>query len=134
MATTVVPVTKALYLCDDVVEDPSSRKVHLLGTFNALRPPAGATYPYRLGQLCVFAQLAGGVGELPVRLEIVRARDDAVVYAAPERRLRFPSRLTMVSVCFRLRNRPFPEAGVYFVELYARDAFLDDRALLLLVP
>ncbi len=132
MATTVIPVTKALYLCDDVVADRSSRKVHMLGVFNAVRPPRGAAYPYRLGQLCVFVQLAGGVGEVPTHVEIVSTRDNATVYAAPEQRLRFPGRHTTISVCFRIRSCKFPEAGVYLVELYARDAFLDDCALHLL--
>ena len=52
MAMTVVPLAKAVYLCDDVVEDPSSRKIHLLGLFNAVRP---TSYPHVLGRLCVFA-------------------------------------------------------------------------------
>jgi hypothetical protein len=132
MPTTVVPVTKAVYLCDDVAEDKPSRKVHLLGVFNAVRPPGQTPYPFRLGQLCVFAQLVGGVGEVPIHVEIVDPETEEVIYAFPEQRLRFSSRQATVSASFRIRNCSFSRPGVYVVELYCQDTFLDDRALHLL--
>lgn len=132
MATTVVPVTKAVYVCDDVVEDNSSRKVHLLGVFNAVRPQGKSPYPFCLGHLCVFAQLIGGVGKVPIHVEIVNAKTEEVVYAFPEERLRFLTRQTTVSACFRIRNCLFSNPGEYIVELYSRDTFIDDRVLHLL--
>ncbi len=87
--TTVMPVSKAVYLCDEVVEDKTSQKVHLLGLFNAVRPPASSHYPFRLGQLCVFAQMIGGVGVLPVHVEVVNAQTEEVIYAFPKQDLRF---------------------------------------------
>ena len=65
-------------------------------------------------------------------MEIVQAEGDAVVYASPERRVQFPGRRTIVSVCFRVRNFPFPDPGTYVVELYGAGEFLDDRTLHLL--
>jgi hypothetical protein len=133
MATAVLPLTKAIYLCDEVVEDRLKHKTHLLGTFNALRP-AGATYPYRPRQLCVFAQLVGGLREAPVHVEIANARTGAIVYAFPQQRVQFPGRRTTINACFRICNCVFPEAGVYVVELYAHGIFLEDRLLHLLAP
>jgi Family of unknown function (DUF6941) len=132
MATNVVPVAKAVYLSDDVIEDPQSRKVHLLGTFNAARPPGQPAFPYRPRQICVFAQLVGGVGEAPIHVEIIRAATEEVIYTFPERRIRFPTRHTTVSACFRVRDCVFPEAGTYIVELYCNNTFLDDRTLQLI--
>jgi len=34
-----------------------------------------------------------------------------------------------VIVCIRLQGVVFPAAGVYFVELYIQDTFMDDRIL-----
>jgi hypothetical protein len=132
MDTTVIPVTKAIYVCDDVVEDPASHKVHFLGIFNAVRPPSPAAYPFRLGQMCVVVQLIDGLGEIPIHGEIVRAETEDLVYSSPEQRLRFPQRQTTVFACFRIRDCLFPGPGVYFVEFYCRDTLLDDRTLHLL--
>jgi hypothetical protein len=89
-------------------------------------------YPFRLGQLCVFAQLIGGAGEVPAHVEVVQADTEALVYVSPEQRLRFPRRHTTVSALFRIRNLVFPGPGQYFVEFYCHDNFLDDRLLHLL--
>ena len=130
--TTVLPVAKAVYLCDEVLEDPLSRKVHLLGVFNALRVPGSTPFPFHLGQLCVGAQLIGGIGEVPFHVEIVSAETEEVIYAFPQRRLQFANRHSTVFACFRIRNCLFPQSGVYIVELYSENTFIDDRALYVL--
>ena len=71
MTPTVLPVAKAVFLCDDALEDRANRKLHLLGLFNAVRLQEGEGYPFRLGQLCVFAQLIGGAGEVAAHLDRV---------------------------------------------------------------
>jgi hypothetical protein len=133
MLPEVHPIPKAVYLCDDVVPDAETGKVHLLGVFNAARP-AGGIFPYRLDRLCVFAQLVGGPPEAPMHIEVVRAETDEVAYASPTYSVRFPTRLTTTSVCIRVRGCPFPAPGVYLVELYCSGVFLDDRSLHLLAP
>jgi hypothetical protein len=133
MATAVLPLTKAIYLCEDVIEDRSNHNIHLIGTFNAIRP-ADSVYPYRPAQLCVFAQMVGGVEEASIHVEIADTRSGALVYAWPEQRIRFPGRRTTVFACFRILNCVFPEPGVYVVELYANRVFLDDRILHLIAP
>jgi len=130
MASEVVPVAKSLYLCDEVVEDPGSRKVSLLGTFNATRPSTG--YPYQLPRLCVFAQLIDAEGELPVWVEIVNADDLQVIFLGARQTVRFASRNTTVSVCFRLSGLKFFGPGTFIVELYCGNALMDDRVLHLL--
>lgn len=132
MTISLLPVVKSVYLCDDVVQDAENRKINLLGIFNSLRPRQGPGYPYHLREFCVFAQMVGGIGEAPARVEIVSAQRDEVVYAFPTQHVHFADRHTVVSVCFRIRNCPFPAAGVYFVELFCNNSFVDDRALRLL--
>ena len=72
MASNVRPITKSIYVCDEVVADPSSGKVSLLGVFNAVRPVSA--YPYRLGRLCVVLQFTDGFGDFAVQVEIVAQR------------------------------------------------------------
>lgn len=127
MATIVPPLTKAIYLCDDVVLDPATQKVNLLRVFNSVRPRESAPYPFEMARFCVFAQLIGGAGPTPIRLEIVNARTGEPICFSGEKSLQFPSRLT--TVLFRIQNGVFSEPGVYLVEMYSGREFLDDRAL-----
>lgn len=131
MARGVVPVVKTVYVCDDVLQDPANGKTHLLGLFNAVRPPHD--YPFRLGRLCVFAEFLDGVGSVWVRVEVVRlVNDGELVFRTRDHCLRFPGRGTTVSACFRIHDCVFPEPGVYLVELYCGDQFIDDRVIQLL--
>jgi hypothetical protein len=61
-AMAIVPVARALYLCDYHIGF-SDGKVDLYGLFNAIRPSHG--YPYAQGRFCVFAQLVNGLGKVP---------------------------------------------------------------------
>lgn len=128
----VIPVGKIVYVCDDVLEDPASGKTHVLGIFNTVRAGGADAYPYRLGRLCVFAQLTGGAGQVPVRVDIVNGKTQKVVFRSQEGSLDFSGRHTEVAVCFRILDGSFPEPGVYFVELCCGDTFIDDRMLRLL--
>ena len=132
MVTSVLPLTKALFCCDDVLTDPASGKTHVLGIFTTVRPDAGSSYPFRLGRLCVFAQWTGGIGEVVYRVEVVSARRGTSVYTSPEWRVRFVDRRRIVSTCFRILECPFPAPGEYVIELYAQNVLLEDRRLQLL--
>jgi hypothetical protein len=48
MSNGVVPIGKILYVCDDVLQDATSNKLHVLGAFDAVRIPADAAFPYSL--------------------------------------------------------------------------------------
>src|SRR5262245_28678087 len=73
MSSGIGPIGKIVYVCDDVVSDPTSHKFHIIGAFSSLRLPAGEGFPYQHGRLCVFAQLAGGRGQMAFRAAVVDA-------------------------------------------------------------
>jgi hypothetical protein len=125
----VNPTGKVVYVCDDVLQDPGSGKFSFLGIFDDVSPPTSAGYPFRLGWVCVAAQLVGGSGPVPVRVEIVEGATQNLVRAARPFTVRFPTRHQVVTVCIRLLDVVFPTPGTYFVELYSQGAFLDDRIL-----
>lgn len=127
MAAVVVPVGKIVYVCDDVLGDPASGKVHALGIFNAIRTDGPGAFPFRLGRLCVFAQLTGGTGQIPARVDVVHGRTQDVVFSSQEVLLNFLDKQTEVAFCFRILGARFPEPGTYFVELYCGRRFIDDR-------
>jgi hypothetical protein len=113
----VNPTGKVVYVCDDVLQDPGSGKFSFLGIFDDVAPPAG--YPFRLGRMCVAAQLAGGSGPVPVHVEVVEGATQRLVRAAGPFTVQFPARHQVVTVCVRILDVVFPAPGVYFVELYS---------------
>jgi hypothetical protein len=127
--SSVKPTGKVVYVCDDVLQDPVSGKFSFLGIFDDVVVPADLGYPFRLGRMCVAAQLVGGSGSVPVHVEVVEGATQKLVRAAGPFLVNFPSRHQIVTVCVRLLNVEFPVPGVYFVELYTQGAFLDDRTL-----
>src|ERR1051325_7250722 len=80
MAATNRPITKAIYVCDDVLPEPARQKIHLLGVFNAIRLPVGASFPYTVGRICVFAQMEDGDGDADIRVVVVSATTGQIVF------------------------------------------------------
>ena len=112
-----------------MLRDPASGKISFLGIFDDIAAPPGSGYPFRLGRMCVVAQLVGGSGPLPVHVEVVAGATQNLVRRAGPFTINFPNRHQIVTECVRLLNVDFPGPGVYFVELYSQGAFLDDRTL-----
>ena len=126
MAEPRLPIFKALFICDDVVADRATNKVHVVGLFDTFRA-AGTAPPYRLGKLCAFAQLTDWQGELELQVRIIDATTLEQILRSPPMRVNIPARSTLVHIPFRFRNCEFPAAGVFLVELYCNGVFIDDR-------
>jgi hypothetical protein len=125
----VNPTGKIVYVCDEVLQDPASGKLSFLGIFDDVVVPSAVGYPFRLGRMCVAAQLVGGSGPAPVHVEVVEGATQNLLRGAGPFTVNFPNRHQVVTVCLRLLNVVFPTTGVYFVELYSQGVFLDDRTL-----
>jgi hypothetical protein len=134
MKAPLVPEAKPLLLCEEVVSDPNSGNVHLVGLFTAIRPQSQPPYPHRHPSFCVFVQLSDAVGELPSYLEIIEASSDEVIFRTATHQLVFPRRRFILRAIFRLRNCLFPRPGVYWIQLYCNGQFLTDYPLRLLEP
>lgn len=123
------PVVKALYLCDDVLSDPTRSKPHLIGVLNAIRPPA---FPHVLKKLCVFAQLIGGHGEVRCMIRVVHAANRDLTYESNEFPLRFTDRRQTRYFVLRIEDIALQEPGEYWVELHCNGEFVDDAILRIL--
>jgi hypothetical protein len=124
----VVPVAKAMYLCDYHV-GYSNGKVDLYGLFNAIRPQDG--YPHSRSRFCVFAQLNNGLGDVTFFVDIRSAVDDELIYTTDPRQLRFPHRQTVLQVALTIEGCEFPAPGVYLLELFCDNTWVCDTQLLL---
>ena len=125
----VVPVAKALYLCDEILSDPARMKPHLVGILNAIRAPS---FPHVLPRLGIFAQLVGGFGEVPCVVRVVNAHNRELVYESPVRTVAFGDRLDTRYFVMRLANITIRTAGDFWVEFYCGGLFVDDALLRIL--
>jgi hypothetical protein len=123
----VLPVAKAIYLCDYQVGYENA-KVDLYGLFNAIRPKS---YPHMQGSFCVFAQLINGLGTIPFFIDIREARTDQLTHTTLTHHLTFPSRNTVVQMALRVKQCLFSQPGMYLVELYCDNTWVCDTTLLL---
>jgi hypothetical protein len=126
----VSPVVKGVYVCDDVLADPTSGKVSLLNVFITVRPTTA--FPFELEKLCVLLNLRGGRGDAKVRVEVMRAATDAVIFRTTDRTVRFFDPLVSVYTRFRLERLRFPAPGRYVVEVYSGSELLDDEMITVL--
>src|SRR5262245_23538579 len=103
----IVPIAKALYLCEET--DVEGGQINLYALFNTIPAPA---FPHTHASFCAFAQLTGGLGEMPVHYDIVRARDERVVDVSETQRLRFDRRTQLIQLATTFEGVRFEEAGV----------------------
>jgi hypothetical protein len=118
-----------VFVYDEVVSDPSSRKLHLVGVFDSVRILPGATFPYPLKRMCVLAQFAGGLGRISFHVAVVDASTGNDIFGSPGYTISMPGGTTITTVLIRMRDCPFPHPGTYLVQLVSGTAFVDDRRI-----
>src|SRR6185312_5610866 len=120
MAGRILPVAKALYLCDYHV-GYSNGKVDLYGIFNGIR---ANSYPHRKGPFVCFAQLLGGLGSISFHIDIRRGIDRHLIDWSGTRTLQFPNRTTLLQVAATIPGCVFDQPGIYLVELYCDNTWV----------
>jgi hypothetical protein len=120
----IVPVAHPLLLCEEIDEEGGMLNVYAL--FNAIRPRA---FPHVVESFSAFAQLSGGLGEVPVHYDIVRARDESLVHTTLTRPLRFERRTQLLQLVTRFEGLRFDEPGVYLVQLFCDNTWVADVVL-----
>ncbi|MBA4063839.1 MAG: hypothetical protein C0501_09030 [Isosphaera sp.] len=129
MAGAIKPVLKGVYVCDDVVANPAGGKPMVVNLWNAVRVPAGGTFPYTLKKLCVFAWLRGGRGRVTFRIDLIRTATGARVGHARVSEYDFTDPNASVYGRFLLEDVVFPAAGRYPVEFFCDGEFFDDQPI-----
>lgn len=125
MADQIVPVTRSLFLCDFHVGYQDGR-VDLHGIFNVLRP---ALYPHVRERFVAYAQLTGGIGDVPFRFAVRRADADQPSFVTPPRLLRFGDRVAVHQLAVTIEGVRFDGPGLYLVGLYCHGIMVCDTTL-----
>jgi hypothetical protein len=128
MPKIVIPVAKKIFVCDDVIIDPVSRKASALNLWDTVRV-RNHDFPFSLDKVCVFALFRGGLGEIPIHIEIARADSGDVLRRSAELILEFRDRTKRYDARVMLEGIVFPCPGTYIVELYCNHVFVDDQPI-----
>src|SRR5258708_19870356 len=113
LAEPIRPFARALYLCETVIGYEDG-KVDLYNIFDAIRP---TEYPYSLQHFCVFAQLAGGLGDVPCFVDIVFRPRNELIRTTETRPLQFPTREVVKKLVLKIQTSPFQQPGDYLFHL-----------------
>ncbi len=124
--TTQLPMVPGLFLCDDVVREPSTQNVSLIRTFTGL---AADQFPWAPHSYTVFASLTDGFGTFTAELRISLLDDPAETVYIVRHPLHFPDRLRTVNYVMRVTQCRFPRAGVYVAALFLDGEWLAQRSL-----
>lgn len=125
----VKPVAKSVYICDDVIAEPTSRKVTVINLWDTVRVPITESFPSSLVKLVVFVWWRDGLGKVKTRVEIVQAATQTIIKRTTVCVLEFNERNSTVYGVYRLSNCDFPEPGYYYIEVYCEDQFVDDQII-----
>jgi hypothetical protein len=119
----LLPVVRHLLVCEDLIYDSANPQrmtiKNLLGNIRSVSHPP---YPLLFPQLCVYVQLAEcrRVGEVRVRIE--EADTNTLIYQTPKLKISLGNDpLKKRGLPFRIRDLPFPFAGLYLVEFWYND-------------
>lgn len=115
------PTVRHLIVCRRPNPVDAAYREAVLRVVFALRPAAGANYPFRLPELHVFTQVAGGAGAFEFAVELFRMDADPVpVVASAPVEFTFDDRVAAYSFFRGFRMIPFERPGLYEFHLFAR--------------
>ncbi|HEY3787673.1 MAG TPA: hypothetical protein VGL71_02410 [Urbifossiella sp.] len=107
-------------------------RVNLIRVINSIRPNGIPRYPAIHDQLSLFAQLTECRGEAKVRVEIRNADTDQVVFRTRTRDVTFSNEpLVVHGLRFRMIGCPFPDPGLYLVQLWYDEGMLAEIPIML---
>jgi hypothetical protein len=109
----ILPIAKAVYVCDVIALDPQTGKVNLLGIWEQIQVPANTHFPFRIDRFSVFIWWKGGHGSTRTCLELIDARTGALIRRTDEVVIDFVSRTDSAYGGYEFAACEFPESGYY---------------------
>jgi hypothetical protein len=126
----LMPIVRYLIVCEDVLVDQhKANQITLVNLISYV--VSGHPFPLVFPELCVFLELRACRGPGDGRIQVVFADTEALVFSTSTRRLPLGTDpLELTSFYFRIRNCPFPEAGMYQVQFWYNEEVLAQEFLI----
>lgn len=124
------PMALSMILCDTVIVDGATKKATLFGLFgNAF----ATSFPMRVPQVTVFAELTGGHGKTPITLKHCRMAGDSLdgtLIKSVDIEVSFLDPRQIVRLILSLAPIDFPEPGEYRIMLAVGEVVFAERRIL----
>jgi hypothetical protein len=129
LADRVLPIVRLLFACDSVARDEIEEKWILTNPWALVTLPEGASFPFDAEEIWLYAQLAEGVGQLQLAVEVRHLRDDGSerkVGRSEAVEIDFVGgqQLAVIDTVFHMTQVPFDEPGLYQFRVMANYAEL----------
>src|SRR6266481_50551 len=121
MPQVVLPNAKAIVLCDEVTWRAESQAADLQGVRTIIE---AAVFPYRHRQLCVYLELTRHFGRSLGFVRVIKADSEQDVFASSTHAIPFHDPLVVAQVVFRIKDCPFPEPGLYWIQFYCDEMLI----------
>jgi len=121
------PLLLSAIVCDSVIIDALTGKATVVGVFSAIN---ARRYPARHASLCVFCEMTGARGLIPVTAKLVDLQNEEKVLVEQGTDVEFSDPLVVNCVILTFRGIPFPHAGEYRFQIYAGDAYCGERRVI----
>lgn len=115
-----LPITRGLFLCENVIVEETTRKVSLINCFTKLFVEA---FPSPPQQFYAFAILTNGYGTMPLRFVLTDLYDGSELLEH-EGVLEFADPLDERRALIPVRNMVFDTPGLYEISLESNGAYL----------
>jgi len=116
------PKCKAILLCDQVILDAITRKLSVIGIFDAFNVPA---FPGMTAQFTAFMQVTDGHGEYRITIEIHDLQADAILGRATGPPINLPDRTAKLNYFIPVPPLPLAHAGRYDFVVFADGQEID---------
>lgn len=126
MAKLHLPQPISLVVCDDVIRDADSGKVHLIGSASGL---ASRSFPHVLDTMTLYIALMAGPGTHSGQV-VGLAPDESTIFGSTPHVMKFTASAPLAQAVFRLRHVPFPTTGIYRLRFLCDNQFVTERPLL----
>ena len=129
----VLPIVRHLIPCEDYLIDPiHPQKISLINLIVAIRSLEDPPFPVLQPEFCVYVALTNGRGRGHLKLAIVQADTGAVILTTAPRTINFGhDPLRVIGLPVRIKDCMFPDAGLYWIQLWFANQLIGQQDLLL---
>jgi len=127
MSDPPAPTYLGMVMCDNILQDPETKKHYLLGTATVT---FARSFPARYPKMCVYAALTGLHDRTKFTVRLVHVAPDRtadVEVMSIEGTVEAPDPLAVAELTLGLHNLMFPQAGEYRFQLWSGEALLGER-------
>jgi hypothetical protein len=127
----IKPVVRYMLLCDDwSLDHENNRRVTIVGLLSNIDSLDDPPYPLLYRELCVFLTLTEGYGRGSGKIVCIEEETGRRIFETRSREIPFETDpLEILGVPFRIRDCYFPSPGLYSIQFWYDDEFVEERPL-----